>query len=341
MMFRTSVRRAALCTPFLFATDAGAQSTFSNVTFGGVVDAYVARQQLAGASAAAVVNPSGLTTSFWGVSAVEELGDGLRAQVFLSAFMQPDTGGSGRYPGDAFFSRRATAGIAGPFGELHVGRMGSPFFFTLIAFDPFAGGALGPVFQHTYAGGQPMAASMLFADSGFTNMVNYQSPLAGGFKLNVSYGFGEQAGGAGRNRLGASLAYGNGPFAMALAMERNKVQLDPGESAQHDAMLGASYDFGAAKGFVQLARHGKDALRATYHTAMVGAAVPAGAGNLLVSWGRTRYESPQRRQLRNSATIVYDHLLSRRTDAYVGLAHDRLSGAGDGNGVLAGVRHRF
>ncbi|WP_338759549.1 porin [Massilia sp. METH4] len=341
MDLRAGLVIAAMCAALLLSADATAQSATSQVTFGGTIDTYIGRQQLAGQASAATVSPSGLTTSFWSISAVEDLGGGFKAQAFLSAFMQPDTGSSGRYPGDAFLSRRASVGIAGAFGEISVGRMASPFFLTMVGFDPFAGGSLGPIFQHTYPGGQPLAAPMQVGDSSISNMINYQTPALHGIKLNASYGLSEQAGQGDNDRLGASLTYTNGPLAVAMAMERNKAQLDPGETRQDDAMLAAAYDFERGKGFLQIARHKKNSMDIEYWTSMVGATVPIGAGNLLVAWGRTRYEAAALRKNRSSTTVVYDYVLSRRTDIYLGLENDRITGASVGNSLFAGMRLRF
>lgn len=207
MKFRHGMRITSACVTLCLSTLAWSQASPTQVTLSGALDTYAGRDQLAGRTAKYVVTPGGLTTSYWGIQAIEDLGDGLRAQAFLYGFLTPDTGASGRFPGDAMFSRRSTVGLAGAFGEVNLGRMNSPFFFTMVAFDPYAGAALGPMFQHTYPGGQPLTAPMVAGDSSFLNMLNYQSPVVSGFKVNLSLGLGEQSGNNGNNRFGSSLTY--------------------------------------------------------------------------------------------------------------------------------------
>lgn len=344
MKYRTSLRRTAACAALCsIAASSGAlaQSATSQVTLSGAIDLYAGRMQLAGRSNAQVVNPSGLTTSYWGIQVTEDLGSGLRAQVHLFSFMTPDNGGMGRYTGDSAFSRRSSVGLAGDFGEINLGRIASPYFVTLVAFDPFAGSSLGPVFQHTYAGGQPLQASMVVGDSSILNSVNYQTPSLGGFRLNTSYGFGEQPNNSGANRLAASLTYNNGPLALAAVAERNKAQIDVGETRQEDLMLAGSYDFKVVQAFAELARHKKTTLGIEYRTLQLGASVPIGPAKLLASWVRTNYESPVIELKRNTISVVYDYFLSRRTDVYAGVANDRLTAVTNGNSVVAGLRHRF
>jgi len=44
---------------------------------------------------------------------------------------------------------------------------------------------------------------------------------------------------------------------------------------------------------------------------------------------------------RDTESVGYDYFLSKRTDIYAVVIHDKVTNLGAGTGVAAGLRHRF
>ncbi|MCL9876070.1 porin, partial [Ralstonia solanacearum] len=124
------------------ATASGAMSAAaqaqSSVTLYGQVDAWVGAQKGFDSSRAGVVNPGGMSTSYWGLKGSEDLGNGLKSLFALEAFFRPDTGRAGRFDGDNFFARNAFVGLSSnAWGTIKLGRNTPPYFVSTILFNPF------------------------------------------------------------------------------------------------------------------------------------------------------------------------------------------------------------
>lgn len=63
-----------------------------------------------------------------------------------------------------------------------------------------------------------------------------------------------------------------------------------------------------------------------------------GVGKLLAPHSQV---SPDVGASRKTASLGYDHFLSKRTDLYAVYMQDRMSGLSNGTPYAAGVRHRF
>lgn len=315
--------------------------TAGQVTIGGVLDLAAGRWQLAGRPSSSQLTPNTLSTSRLTFSGFEDLGGGWRANFFLSQLMRPDVGAYGRFDGDAFWSSRSTVGLSGPWGQVNLGRMNAPTFFTLARFDAHELGAGAPVFLHTYPGGQPILAPQLFSDSTVNNGIHYATPDLNGFTAVVHVGSGEVAG-ATRGRLGYSLTYLNKALSLAVAGDVITAQLPPGESHQSTTVGAAAYDFGVVKLSSIYQQHKQSALANRYRVVSLGASVPLGPHKMMVTWARTeldRVASPD--PTRDSLAVTYDHFLSKRTDLYVHGLHDRATALNSGNSLVVGMRHRF
>src|SRR5882757_5018033 len=96
--------RKLLATACCFAScAAGAQTA---VTISGTVDAFAGRLRNAGdPGSTSVVQGGGLSTSWLGFSATEDLGGGLTASARLAGFFRTDSGAFARFDGDTFFAR--------------------------------------------------------------------------------------------------------------------------------------------------------------------------------------------------------------------------------------------
>ena len=356
---------------------AGAAYAQSSVTVYGTIDAYAGSRQLAGGTRASVLNDGGMSTSYFGFKGTEDLGNDLKANFELAGFFGADSGAGGRFANDPLFARQAKVGLSGKFGAIDAGRNSTPYFISMISFNPFGdSSAFSPIFLHTYTGGQfPISAPPLNAlDSGMANMIQYTMPATGGFTGSLQYGLGEVAGDTSKNRVSGRLHYNNGPLALAFAIDRSTTSLGAlatipnSENRQASYMGGATYDFGAVKLFAQYEQTVQEFNAANtdrkFKTYQLGASVPMGAGKFLVSWANTKIDLPAAGvspytvvpgfpalpagvatsgvdPKRDTVTFGYDHALSKRTDVYALLMVDKYTGLETGKSMGVGIRHRF
>ena len=60
---------------------------------------------------------------------------------------------------------------------------------------------------------------------------------------------------------------------------------------------------------------------------------------MLASYAQTKLQPVN--QSRKTLTVGYDYNLSKRTDAYLMVMHDRITSYESGNSIGLGIRHRF
>lgn len=330
-----------------FAAPAVAQT---NVTVSGLVDVYAGSMRDAGDTGrTAGVNSGGMTTSWFGFKGTEDLGGGLKAHFLLTSFFQADTGVQGRgFDGDTMWSRDANVGLSGSFGTVSVGRELAPHFLPTILFNPFGDSyTFAPLILHADVPTSSWRSSIA-ADTGWSNSIRYITPDFGGLKANLHYQFGEIAGSTGTNNIGANLLYFRGPLALTAFYHNVEVGNPlpgflgaPGGATNQKAwMIGGSYDFSAAKLFATYGqtRHNIDL---DDKTLSLGASVPFGQGKFLASWAQTKRTNLGVDAKRNTAAFGYDYNLSKRTDLYAVLMHDRVTDLDSGNSFGLGLRHRF
>ena len=104
-------------------------------------------------------------------------------------------------------------------------------------------------------------------------------------------------------------------------------------------MLGGSYDFKVVKLFATYGQSKNDVTDAKLKTATLGASVPMGAGKILAAYARTRNNLLD--ATRQTLTVGYGYDLSKRTDLYANVMHDRITDRSNGTSFGVGVRHRF
>lgn len=345
--FSLAVAVAAMA---LTATTAQAQS---NVTLYGVVDVLAYRAELAGAASTTRIESGGMTTSHWGVRGAEDLGGGLKALIDLSSFIRVDTGGAGRSDTDAYFSRGSWVGLQGNWGTARLGRQTTLGMINLMRYSSFNNSStFGPSLLHNYipSATQPMMTGSRASDTGWSNVVSYSSPDLAGFvaALHVAPAKGTTAG----RRTAVSLVYTGGALSTGLVVDRLRgmslnFSKPPASFLMTDADTlnwGASYDFKMAKLFGQIihTKLGSPTTEIKLTTTNVGATVPLGGGRILFSYGQTnKTQTASPDQKRNTFALGYDHNISKRTDLYAALLHDRVTGLSDGTGFGFGIRHQF
>ncbi len=306
------------------------------------------------------VDASPMTTSFFGLKGVEDLGDGNKVGFVLESFLRPDTGASGRNDAsgtanaDVFWGRASNVYLqSASLGKLTVGRQANLLFSQVVGFNPFGGAfGLAPAVRLTYGKwGNDRG------DSGWSNTVAYVTPSMGGLTATAHLQPGEKTDGSEALSHALGLSYASGPLAVAVSTQRLRAAESPkfdfakGQQ-QTFSLLNASYDAGVAKGFVEVGRIANKGFTgaASISTSLyqIGASVPVSKeGKVLVSWGSST-EKPNSggttvKTRHDIGTVAYDHWLSKRTDLYAAymLDNEKLKNFQKGQSYLVGVRHAF
>ncbi|VWB15400.1 outer membrane porin [Burkholderia lata] len=328
------------------ADDATAQSS---VSLYGLADVYVGTQKSLGKPRAYAMNSGGFTTSFWGIGGREDLGGGYALQFALEAFMRPSNGGAGRFSGDTFFGRNAYVGVATPYGVLRAGRNTTPYYISVVRFNPFSTSfGFSPALNQMYKG---VAGQGLVGDNGWSNSVLVSTPGEHALQASLIYATGNEPGHAGANQWGGSVTYdGHRAFSATLAFQQAKFDRMPGDLnasiagfTQQDAVLaGVGYDLTFVKftAFYQYVHDAIDGGGLGTHSGQVGAAVPLGFGTVLASVMAAKSHGRDRPS-RTTWALGYDYRLSKRTDVYVAYMRDRASGYGNGDSTGLGLRTAF
>jgi GBP family porin len=201
----------------------------STVTLGGIVDGGVVMVKR-GNGWEKMVQSGNFYGSRLIINAVEDLGDGLKAQAYLEPGLLLDTGVAA-----ATFFRRSFVGLEGPFGRLDLGRDYNPMFSVVVRTDPFEAGTLAsaPSFQ-VAAGAQA------------NNAIFYTTPNLGGLKAKVMYSMGESSTAPTDKdkRLGANALWDMGQVTAFAAWGRQLTQVGPAtvSTADSQTMVGARYN---------------------------------------------------------------------------------------------------
>ncbi len=336
----------------------GAAQAQSSVQLSGLVDMYAGSMKLAGNDRTSELGSGGMTTSWWGVNGTEDLGNGLKAGFALGAFFRADTGTPGRFDqafGETFFARDANVSLSGGFGSLKLGRSMAPNFLPTIVFNPFGDSfTVSPLVLHANMNNSADYKTTA-SDTGWSNQITYTTPSFGGVTANIHYQFGEQAGKTGANNIGVNVLYFGGPLALTAFYETAGLLNNPtptnyvAGTKNSNWMLGGSYDFGAAKLYATYGASDKEVANAKkldQKTYSLGLDVPVTkAGTVKLAYAHTKTDwvvgSDFKRQ---TASLGYDHYLSKRTDAYAVAMYDkddRFAANKSGTSVAVGIRHRF
>jgi predicted porin len=337
---RWLIRLAALA----LGVSAGVAHAQSSVSFYGLADAFAGEVRGAGASGSAwQVGSGGMTTSYWGVSGSEELGNGLKAVFTLEDFYRINGGQTGSFDGQSFFGRNAFVGLSGNFGELTLGRNTTPLFVSTLLFNPFGNSfVFSPVVLHTFLG-SAMGAASVQSDTAIDDSVFYQSPDIGGLSGSALYSNAGVAGHAGQANYSANILYFAGPFSATVAVQslHTASLFLNGATEQTAWMAGGAYRLGPVKLYAQYERvDNNNGL--TDDTIQAGASAQIGTGSVLASWAGTRRRPTDGGDIRwSTVALGYDYPLSKRTDVYAAWRYDTMTSESSGNSLGAGIRMRF
>ncbi|WP_213958880.1 porin [Variovorax sp. dw_954] len=303
-----------IAVPMILLAIAGVAGAQSSVTLFGVIDTSISSYGTKSTryvvpettikQTQTVLSSNSFVPSRLGFRGTEDLGGGLSANFWLEGQLATDDGGA------AFFSRRSTVSLAGPFGELRLGRDYTPTFWIDTLFDPMNNIGVGASLIGSVNGRIAPAAALsggglLNTQLGgaldnyirTSNAIGYFLPPGlGGFYGQVMYALPEGiknslVPGSPSNRgglYGARFGYANGPLDVAGSyVESTPVDavapfITPArERKVKMADLAASYDFKLLKLFGEISRTTDD---------LVAALGSTGAPSALTSRTSTNYE---------------------------------------------------
>jgi predicted porin len=327
-----------------------------DIHFYGLVDVWGGARQFPGGNSEWLISDGGMSTSYWGLSASDQLAEGYKAVVTLEGFFRPTDGAYGRFDGDTFLSRSAYAGIESPYGSLHIGRVTTPLFISTILFNPFVDSyGFSPMIKQTYlgVGSYPSYTTDqgVAGDSGWSNAAQYQSPEFHGLKGNVTYASGNSSDHHGAKKVAAQLLYANGNFAATGVYQylnyngqpADLGQIVSGWTSQSVAQVGASYDWKVVKAFAQyMYTHNQQAGEGHWNvnTGQLGVSVPTGKGSVLASYAYSN-DTGGMEQTRRTWSLGYDYPFTKNTDAYVAYMSDKISDQSGGYTFGLGLRVKF
>lgn len=162
----------------------------------------------------------GLGASNWGLRGREDLGGGLAATFQLQGNINAkdgSTGGPNSSAGTSFFNQFSTVGLAGPWGEVKVGRQVSPMYYAMASTDARGARYFGSVLTGLVALNSASGAwagnnsNPAFGTIYNDNAVVYNAPAWNGLSFSAEYAFGDTAGSTKANSQEALAAiYANG-----------------------------------------------------------------------------------------------------------------------------------
>lgn len=301
----------------------------------------------------------------WGVKGGEDLGNGYSVSFDLQGGFASDTGAMG--DGDRLFNRETRLTVAGPFGELSFGRMGT---LTSAAgtYDIFQGTA------DLFDGGwtYSIAQKNFFYDvTRADNMVTYATPTMAGVKGYVQYSFkvdndakGTEGKNSSKRYAGVGLTYENGPLSLVAVYDSVlNPTADPVAKKDGRAFsFGGNYDFGAAKLYAAY-QYGKSQnfaggvdtnkkhTQVKGHNFGLGVAVPVGVGtvNFAGYYTTAKSENISDNTVKTyNVAATYTYPFSKRTSVYAGVGYlqikDKLSGTSEKTksfDAAIGLAHSF
>ncbi|MBR8278550.1 porin [Burkholderia cenocepacia] len=315
----------------------------SQVQLYGLIGTYVGSIKRSDTPQSAVqMGSGGLTTSFWGIRGKEDLGGGVGAIFVLESFFQPANGALGRSAADPFWSRNAYVGFQGDFGQVTFGRQRNPAYTAESLVNPFGSSTVfSPLVLQTFVTNY---GGTIIGDTVWNNTVKYTTPDFKGFAATVIYGLGGVAGSPGVGNLGVHVNYRGHGLTAVLSGQRVRYTAAGPVGAQYAYLAGAAYDFKLVTLYGAWAMTSDASTPTGSHTYEAGLSIPLSPADfLLAEWARTKRSGATRAAsgLRNTVSVGYNHLLSKRTDIYAIYAYDKLSAHPIGNSFAVGIRHTF
>lgn len=309
----------------------------------GMIDMSIGSFENAGGDRVTAIESGKMMTSYFGLSGSEDLGGGLKAEFVLESFLAGDTGTTLNNEAGGFWGRGSWVGLSGGFGRVALGQYDNPLFTYGYTYNPFGSSmAFSPTMRHYYYGqgniGQSNGGTGI--DTGFVNSVTYETPVMGGLMATLQYSPKESGDSA---SYAAAVSYNAGPLSAALTYVKS------GISTAYDAdekiwALGASYDFGVAKAFLQYTAVNDDTTDNEDKIYQLGVSVPlSDKASVMASYGKqtNKLDGSGAKEKDTVFSLGYNYMLSKRTDVYGVFSNNQHTGEKSGQTFAVGVRHNF
>lgn len=320
----------------------------TKVTFYGVLDNALQNVTGSGLQSQTLVESGGPNTSYFGVRASNELGNGLKAIGDLEYGVDLTNGAN--LGGNGTGWREKSIGLTSDtMGTLKTGWMPSTAYAFSMKFDPFAQGGADPM------GAMVGGGKFLIGWNGGANhgdhALSYTTPNMSGFSVDVNYqtaselnNFGASSAAPVGNTTGTLLSgsYDNGPLSVEAVYAATSSQNGAGAGNnqaknQTEYALGVSYDFAVAKLYGTWQQgHSPNAVAApgvTNPTANnsafnLNATIPAGPGTVALGYARTSIATAN--SVDGSAyALSYGYPMSKHATLYA--ATERVTNGSAGN----------
>jgi len=211
-----------------------------NVTFSGVIDTGI-QQHNNGKESYVRSSDNGIGASRISVRGTEDLGNGLRANFQFEALLHPSSGsaGSSTVAANEVFNREAWAGLAGPWGEIRLGRQDVTY-----AQDVDIGSSQFGIF-----GNHAINGTSIEMGTDQKNVIKYISPSVSGVSLQLGHASANNAGAiadsaTAGDQKGAAILFNKD--AMRLFVGTHKTGATATASDRDFVVYGGSYNFGPA-----------------------------------------------------------------------------------------------
>lgn len=317
----------------------------SSVTLFGVIDTGIGHYRVQGGGHQTALASDGLVSSRLGFRGQEDLGGGLSAGFWLEGSFAADN------PSTFDLARRSTVSLAGPWGEVRLGRDYTPTYMIQSEFSgPWVTNGVGE--SIVYRGRASLYGSANAGQSTHvrtSNSVSYFLPRdLSGLSGQLQYAFPETIDDSDAGRyLGGRLTYKRGAFSVGAAYSRTQGGPKAPATRPRDirsASIGASYDFGVASIETLYARDRAEMPQGpkTLEGLTAGLVVPVGVGEIRVSYGKIAFSHPGDHARANKVALGYVHHLSKRTALYATYAYlqNRRGAAFTVGGDPAGIANR-
>jgi predicted porin len=322
---------------------AGAASlSSSSVQMYGLIGMYVDSSKLSTTRSSTVqMGGGGMTTSFWGIRGREDIGGGNAVIFSLESFFRPNTGQMGRNTTDGLFSRNAYVGLTGAYGTFKFGEQTNPTYINQQLVNPFGSSVVfSPLIVHSYTASY---SNTVIGDTVWQNAIEYVSPNYDGLTGTAIYSVSSTTGHQGRDNVGLHLTYAKGPLTAVFSAQRVRTAAVAPSSGQYLYLAGAAYDARFMKVYGAAQMTSNNNVETGSHTYELGVSVPLTPSNvILAEWARTRHSAPlNHSNVRNTASLAYEYILSKRTFVYTVYSYDKLTSNPSGSTYGLGMQHTF
>jgi hypothetical protein len=315
---------------------ARAQTDYS---YYGILDLSYGRFEPSGQYREHRINSNSLSASFIGVEVKHGFEGGWTPGITLETFLRFEERTYGRNDDDPFLSRNAFVSLASDYGTMRAGRIQSFLFEQTRRFNAFGNSTgFSPSIRHLFLSG---GLDGVQGDFYWDRAISYSTPrFESGVSGNVMYALGR-----GDNRgdyVGGYVVYSRGVFAVSLGAQR--VHINNGiddETDETSMQLGASYNFGLARTFVQHTRIRDRGLEVRSRSSSAGVSVPIGPGNVLAQIAYTTGRGPAVERKHTTVSLGYVYAYDSLTDIYILASDDRMRNQTRGVSAAVGVRYTF